>query len=125
MDPVAIQERMEVSGLEAHLKQSGMPLEEGVDRMLIEIMAEEKETFTFTSDLADDTNYDLSSKRFSDDNITRFEQDMEKLHTNIAQRVSEILSLEQFEAFMQNQKQMRELQISQIKMAANMFGGEE
>lgn len=116
-----MQDRMSLSGFEASLAKAGNPLEEGVDEKLIRIMSEERDRFDFTSDLTDAENYDLSANRFSEENIARFEKDLIELFELIAARASSVLNPEQQIAFVENQSQMRELQVSQMRMAANMF----
>lgn len=120
-----MQDRMSLSGLEANLAKTGNPLPEGVDEKLIRIMSEERDRFNFRSDLSDAEDYDLSPRRFSEKNIELFEKDLVELFEQIAARAAAILSAEQQAAFVENQSQMRELQVSQIRMAANMFRGSE
>ena len=116
-----IGERMALSGYKQALAQSDMPLDAGVDRQLVEIMHAEKEKFSFSSDLHDQESTDMSPNRFSPDNIDAFEEDLKDLDTLIAERVLELLSSGQFEQFLASQEQMRNLQVSQLRMASQMF----
>lgn len=116
-----MQERMSLSGFKAQLAKAEMPLADGADRQLVEIMAKQKKAHTFRSDLADETNYDLSPARFSEQNIEALDQDLADVHAAIAQEAAALLTPDQLEALRQTLAQMRQMQISQIKMAASMF----
>jgi len=114
-------ERMAISGLEQALAQAEIPLSEGVDRKLIEVMQDEKENFEFSTDLNDEEKMDTSAERFSEDNLKKFKQDIEDLDSLIAERVVELMSTPQFEQFLKSQEQMRQMKLSQLQMAAQMF----
>jgi hypothetical protein len=116
-----MQERMALSGLEAELARAQTPLGDGIERQLIDIMARQKSAHTFKSDLADETNYNVDAARFSPENITAFEQDLTELHAAIATEARTILASDQLTAFTRTLEQMRQMQVSQVKMAANMF----
>lgn len=116
-----MQERMTLSGFKAGLAKSKIPLDEGVDKQLVKIMADQKEAFKFRSDLANSEDYNLGPDRFSKQNIESFDQDLSELYALIAAEAAEFLSAEQLAAFDQTLSQSRQLQINQLNMAANMF----
>jgi hypothetical protein len=116
-----MQERMALSGLNAELARAQAPLADGIERQLIDIMARQKTAHTFRSDLADENNYNVDAARFSPENITAFEQDLTELHAAIAVEARTILTSDQLTAFTGTLQQMRQMQVSQLKMAANMF----
>jgi len=118
-------ERMAISGFEQSLAQSEMTLPEGTGRKLVEAMHEEKSNFKFSTDLHDDKKMDMSSERFSEENIQKFKGDIEDLDTLIAERVMQLLSSAQFEQFVKSQEQMRQFKISQLQMAAQMFANQK
>lgn len=119
-----LQERMAISGISSALAQAEIPIGPAEERRLIEVMAEEKEQYSFTSNLTDQENYDLSSERFSEENVAALAEDLEGLDASILQRATEILSAEQLAVFEKSQQQAREMQLSQIRMAAQMFSRE-
>jgi hypothetical protein len=116
-------ERMALSGLKAELAKAQTPLTDQTQRQLIDIMARQKAAHRFQSDLADETNYNLNASRFSPDNINALEQDLTTVHAAIAVEAQALLTAEQHAAFTRTLQQMRQMQISQMKMAANMFAG--
>ena len=118
-------ERMTVSGFEQALAQTETPLPDGVDRQLVKIMHEEKENFDFSTDLHDESKMDTSAERFSEENLQKFKGDIEDLDALIAERVIELMSTPQFEQFLKNQEQMRQMKLSQLQMAAQMFASEK
>jgi hypothetical protein len=115
-------ERMALSGLKAELARAQIPLADDIDRQLIEIMARQKAAHRFTSDLADEQNYNLDATRFSEANINAFEQDLTEVNAAIAGEARAILTNEQHTAFVRALQQMQQVQLSQLRMAANMFG---
>ncbi len=116
-----MEERMALTGVEQQLGQAGLPLEEGQNRQLIETMLAEKEAFEFSNDLHDNQSTDTSAERFSQENIEAWSKDIEELDTIIARSVEDILLPEQLDVFKRSQDQMRELKLSQMNMAAQMF----
>ncbi len=118
-----MQERMTLSGVKAELAKAQSPLAEGLDRQLIDIMARQKAAHTFRSDLADENNYNLDASRFSQANISAFEQDLTELQGAIVGEARPILTADQLTIFSRTLQQSREMQLSQIRMAAQMFGG--
>ncbi len=116
-----IEERMTLSGVEKELENSGLPLEPGVSRQLIEAMHDEKQSFDFSTDLHNQQSLDTSPERFSDENLASFGDDLERLDGQIAESVEGILTAEQLEIFIASLGQMRQLKLSQLEMAANMF----
>ncbi len=119
------EQRMALSGVEQELEKTGIPLEDGVSRQLVELMHEETKAYNFSSNLNDQENLDMSAERFSKENIDALEYDLENLDTSIAQRAENVLSAEQFDVFKKNQSQMRELKLSQLKMASQMFSNRQ
>lgn len=118
-----MQERMMLSGVKAEFAKAQTPLAEGIDRQLVDIMARQKAAHTFRSDLADENNYSLDATRFSQANISAFEQDLTELHGSIVGEARSILTADQLALFTRTLQQAREMQLSQIRMAAAMFGG--
>ncbi|EDY84858.1 hypothetical protein VDG1235_4491 [Verrucomicrobiia bacterium DG1235] len=116
-----IAERMSLSGFKSSMAQAGKPIEPATERQLLEIMADQKDSFSFKSDLADDQNYDMGASRFSDENIQAFENDLSELHNIIAEEAQALLDPEQLAALVQSLEGMRNMQLSQLRMAANMF----
>ncbi|MDQ8198282.1 hypothetical protein QEH56_09000 [Pelagicoccus enzymogenes] len=114
-------ERMSLSGFKKSLQTAGRPIGSETERSLLQIMAEQKSAFDFSSDLAEEPNYDLGPDRFSPENIENLESDMQSLHALIAEEAESLLDNEQLAALIQSLEAMREMQLSQLRMAANMF----
>ena len=117
-------ERMSLSGFKQSMKTAGNPVAPETERSLLQLMAEQKRAFTFSSDLADETDYNMSPERFRPQNIDRFETDLRDLHEIVAGEAQLLLDPDQLAAFVQSLEGMRRMQISQLKMAANMFSSE-
>ncbi len=114
-------ERMSLSGFKNSMQNAGKPIAPETERSLLQIMADQKSNFQFTSDLADETNFNMGPERFSSENIDKFQTDMEELHNIIAEEAQALLDPEQLAALAQSLEGMRQMQISQLRMAANMF----
>ncbi len=114
-------ERMSLSGFKNSMQNAGKPIAPETERSLLQIMADQKSNFQFTSDLADETNFNMGPERFSSENIDKFQTDMEELHNIIAEEAQALLDPEQLAALVQSLEGMRQMQISQLRMAANMF----
>ncbi len=116
-----LQERMALSGLKASLAKAQMPLTDGADKELVRIMADQKKVHAFKSDLGDESNFDLGPERFRSENIEAYDQDLAAIHAAVAAEAAALLSHDQLEALRQTLEQMRQMQISQLKMASSMF----
>ncbi|MDQ8204427.1 hypothetical protein [Pelagicoccus sp. SDUM812003] len=116
-----MQERMSLSSMKASLAQREASLSREAERALIEIMADQRANYDFQSDLADQQNYDMGPERFSDENIDRYADDLKAVNRLIEQEASGILTEEQLAALVESLTAMSELQLNQLKMAANMF----
>lgn len=118
-------ERMMLSQMDKDLTGSGSELSDSTYRELLGIMHDERESFDFTSDLHDQENTDLSAERFSNDNVQNFARDVESLNDAIIEKAQAILTPEQFDAFVDSLKTFTEMQMAQLEMASQMFGGGE
>jgi len=120
-----IGERMLLSQMDQDLSGSGAALSDATYRELLGVMHDERENFDFTSDLNDQQNPDMSPERFSKDNVQNYASDVRKLNDNICQKAQPILTPEQYEAFVASLKTFTDMQLAQMEMAAQMFGGGE
>jgi hypothetical protein len=118
-----IGERMMLSQMDQDLSGSGDALSDKTYRELLGMMHDEKENYDFTSDLNDNENMDMSAERFSQDNIRNYAQDIQQLNDNISAKARSILTPDQYEAFAKSLKTTTDMQLSQLEMAAQMFGG--
>ena len=116
-------ERMMLSQMDQDLAASDATLSDKTYRELLGMMHAEKENFDFTSDLGDSENMDMSAQRFSKDNLQNFANDIQRLNDSISQKAQGILTPEQYEAFVSSLKATTDMQLSQLEMAAQMFGG--
>ncbi len=120
-----VDERMMLSQVDQKLSASDAALSDETYRELLGMMHEEKKDFQFTSDLHDDKNMDLSTERFSTENLQNFASDIEQLNGNINQRAQGMLTPEQFTTFSESLQATTEMQQAQLAMAAQIFGKEE
>ena len=120
-----IGERMSLSGFKSTVAEAGKPISAAEERQLLEMMVDQKDAYEFSSDLHDQENYDMGPDRFSPQNIDSFENDLSELHAIIAEEAHSLLDPEQLVALVEALENMRNLQLSQLRMAANMFGPRE
>ncbi|MEE9369040.1 MAG: hypothetical protein V3V05_09270 [Pontiella sp.] len=118
-------ERMMLSQLDQNLSGSEAALSDEAYRSLLGMMHDERSSFTFSSNLHDENNNDVNPARFSEDNVKKFDSDMNALNERILEQAKSMLTLEQLKAFESVIKASAELQIAQIEMASQMFSGKE
>ena len=118
-------ERMMLSQMDQQLSSSDAPLTDESYRELLNMMSEERENYDFSSDLNDDKNMDLSAERFSKDNIDAHANDIRTLNEQITTRAESILTPEQYTAFVKSLKSSTDMQIAQLEMVQQMFGGKD
>ncbi|MCF7817403.1 MAG: hypothetical protein K9M54_05930 [Kiritimatiellales bacterium] len=116
-------ERMMLSQMDQKLAGSGAALADGTYRQLLGMMHDERENFTFTSNLSDDKNMDMSAQRFSQENLQNHFNDQEQLSAAILAKAETMLTPEQYAAFADSLKTTAEMQKAQLEMAAQLFGG--
>ncbi len=115
-------ERMMLSQMDQMLGDAA--LSDDTYREVLEIMRDERENFDWSTDLADDEKMDMSSERFSAENIQAHLDDMKTMGEQMDKRMEEILTPEQLEAWRQSGAAMREMQTAQMQQAQQLFGGE-
>jgi hypothetical protein len=118
-------ERMMLSQMDRELSGSDAELSDTAYRELLGAIHDERENFEFTSDLHDNENPDVSAERFSKENVQSYASDMESLNEIISEKARGILTPEQYEAFIKSLKAFTDMQLAQLEMAAQMFGGGE
>jgi len=116
-------DRMMLSQMEQSLGDSDAALSDQTYRQLLEAIDEERSGFDFSADFADNQNMDMSPERFSPEKIEGYGNDLKALNEQIATRAQAILTPEQFDAFMKSLAANTEMQLAQLEMAGQMFGG--
>lgn len=119
-----IGERMLLSQVDAKLSGTDQALPEDTYREVLQIMYDERNNFSFTENLGDNENMDMSGERFSQENIDRYTQETLALAEKINARLKLILTPEQFQAYKESGEAMLNLQNQQLQQAKQMFGGE-
>jgi hypothetical protein len=117
-----LQDRMMLSQVEQKLGDSDAALSDQTYRQLLEAIHDERSSFDFSSNLADEENLDIGSERFSPENIQRLADDLNRLNELLTERARSILSPEQFAAFTESLTANTEMQISQMEAAAAVLG---
>ena len=118
-------ERMMLSQAESSLTGTDNALSEETYEGLVQMMADQKENFSFTSSLNDSNTTGLDANTFSSQNLENFKADQEALNLQILAEAEAMLSPEQYTAFEDALKSFTEMQIAQMDMAAQMLGGGE
>ena len=116
-------ERMMLSQMDQDLAASEASLSDETYRDLLGMMHDEKVTFDFTSDLSDQESMDMSAERFSKENVQNLVDDMQRLNELIISKAQRILTPEQLAVFINSLKATTDMQLAQLEMAAQMFGG--
>lgn len=116
-------ERMMLSQMDQDLAASDATLSDETYRDLLGMMHDERESFDFTGDLHDEENMDLSAQRFSEENLQNYANDIQRLNDAISRRAESLLTPEQFAAFINSLETTTAMQLAQLEMAADMFGG--
>lgn len=116
-------ERMVVSGLGQKMAAAGVPLADGTDRKLVDLMYEVRKNHAFSTNLSDSQNTDMSGARFSKENLDKHFADLEQLNVEILNRARSLLTPEQLAIFEQEQQNTLQMQRAQFEMAAKMFRG--
>jgi hypothetical protein len=117
-----IGERMMLSQMDQKLGDAA--ISDQVYREVLDIMREERVNYDWSTDLHDQENRDLSPERFSSENIQKHIADIIALGVLMDQRVQEILTPEQLEAWRESGAAMQALIEGQLQQANMMFGGE-
>jgi hypothetical protein len=90
---------------------------------LVQAMSDARNNFTWTSGLNQKDagmNGDMSTL-LTEDNINKFGQEQEQFDQQFLTRAQQILSPDQFTVFQEFQKTQRNMQVTGLKMAAQMF----
>jgi hypothetical protein len=115
-------DRMTVSQFSDQLSGNTTPLSPEQQQQLMQAMSEERNGFKWTTDYnnKNPANGDFASM-FTDDKISQFAQEKERLDQQILARARQILTPEQITAFEQFQIAQSKMQMAGMKMAAQMF----
>lgn len=117
-----IGERMMLSQMDQLLGEDA--LSDTAYREVLDIMYEVRENYNWSTDLNDNENRDLSSERFSRENIQKHIDDMKFAGELMDQRMQEILTPEQLAAWRESGLAMQALVEGQLMQANQMTGGE-
>ena len=115
-------ERMMLSQVDAELAGTDHALSDDVYQEMLEIMHEERNNFSFTDDLGDQQKIDFSEDRFSQENIDRYMEETLRLGQLIDERLMQILTPEQMQAYHKSGKAMLDMHFAQLQQARQMFG---
>ncbi|MFC1587773.1 hypothetical protein ACFL54_05640 [Planctomycetota bacterium] len=113
-------ERMIVTQFSSGLTE---PLDSTRKEQIIQVMNDEKKNYNFVTSFGDQNNMDMS--RFSKKNVTKYFEEKAELDLKIADKVKPFLSEEEHEKFIAQQAQQRSMEEMGIRMAQQMFGGND
>jgi len=93
------------------------------ESQLRQAISEERQTFKFTTDFTDQSKLSADpASFFTDEKITRFQEESAQLQDRYVTRASSILTTEQIEPFQKFLVGQREMQNAGMKMAMQLFG---
>ncbi len=116
-------DRMAVSQFSDQLAGGATPLSPDQQQQLVQMMSDARNGFKWTTDYNNNNNAlngDYASM-FSEDKIAQFAKEKEQLDQQILNQARQFLTAEQLQSLEQFQTSQRELQITGMKMAAQMF----
>lgn len=94
------------------------------EAQLIQVMTEERQSFKFTTDYADQSKLpDDFSTYFTEEKLNTFQQEMEQLQQKYVNRAQSILTPDQIGPYTNFLKGQLQMQKAGMQMAAKMFGG--
>jgi hypothetical protein len=116
-------ERMAVSGFKDEQASGAAALSPDQEARLVQALAEERQNFKFSTDYYDQSKFgsDLSSV-FTEEKLSKFQQEREQLDQQYLARAKTILSEEQLGPFEKFMVKQRELQNTAMTMAGKLFG---
>lgn len=118
-----VPDRMSVGQFNDQLAGTPTALTSDEQQQLIQAMSEARNNYKWTADLNlqnPGANGDMASV-LTEDNINKFVQEREQFDQQFLATAQKILSPQQFTAFQDFQNAQRQLQITGLKMAAQMF----
>lgn len=116
-----IGERMALSQMDQKLADLEQPLSDDKYRELLNIMHSEKEDYTWSTDLHEQHNSDVSPERFSEENMQKHTDDIMQLNEAIIAQAARLLSPEQLEAFKTSLQATTDMQLAQFQMAGQLL----
>lgn len=118
-------ERMALSQLDQKLSAIEQPLTDESYRSLLDMMHNEREDFSWSTDLHDQEKSDISAERFSEENMQKHTEDINGLNEQIFEAAVNMLTPEQFEAFKASLQATTDMQLAQFQMAGQLLRGQE
>ena len=116
-------ERMQLKTLNSQLKDKGIALTEEAESKLMDTMFQERTNFKYDTDLSDQKSFDPD--KFTDQNLTRFQEQQAVLRGNILTKAQGILSPGQLEVFRKSQEQQAAMEKMGMEMGLKMMGGKK
>ena len=115
-------DRMAVGQFSDQLAGGNMSLTPDQQQQLIAVMSEERNAFKWTIDYSNQNPADGNfASMFTEEKISQFEQEKERLDGLTLGRAKPILRPEQYQEFEQFLAMQRQMQIAGMRMAAQMF----
>jgi hypothetical protein len=119
----SVPERMTISMFKDQQGTGGVALSPDQEQQLVQALAEERQSFEFTTDYSDQSKFagDFAAN-FSEDKLSQYRQESEQLDQKYIARAQNILPQDQLGPFEQFLAGRRDMQIAGLKLAAKMFG---
>jgi hypothetical protein len=93
------------------------------ESQLLQAMTEERQNFKFATDYSDQSKLAADpASFFTEEKVSRFQQEREQLQQRYLARAADILGAEQLSPFEKFLTGQREMQDTGMKMAMKMFG---
>jgi hypothetical protein len=116
-------ERQQLNTLNGLLKDKGIALSEEAESKLMDTMFKERTSFKYDVDLSDQKTMD--PKKFTAENLSRFQEQQAVLRGQILSKVEPILTTDQLEVFRKSQEQQAAMEKMGMEMAQKMMGGKK
>jgi hypothetical protein len=121
----SMSDRMSVDMFRDQLASTSMPLDPALEDQLVQAMYEERTHFKWTTDFSDRKNTDRLADLGDPQKVDQYIQEKAQFDQQLLDKVATLLTPEQLEKFKDFQKTQTQMQMAQLKMAGQMFGGKK
>ena len=116
-------ERQQLSALNGQLKDQGIALSEEAESKLMDAMFEERSNFKYDVDFSDKKSFDPA--KFTEENMSRFQEQQAVLRGKVLARAEPILTPEQLDVFRKSQEQQAAMEKMGMQMGLKMMRGQQ
>jgi outer membrane murein-binding lipoprotein Lpp len=114
-------ERMAISGFKDQLASGPNALSSVQEQQLMQAMAQERQSFKFTTDFADKSKFTGDFSMFTEDKLNTYFQELGQLNQQYVSRAQSLLSPDQAASFAKYLEGQQSMQKVGLQMAVKMF----